>query len=69
MLSDSTISSDLGKYTVIIDGTNFMASSKNYFGLWSTIWLDFTFWKMTFSMALPTPYIWNFVSVIVEPAQ
>ena len=69
MLSDSTISSDLGKYTVIIDGTNFMAASKKSFGLWFTIWLDFTFWKMTFLMALPTPCIWNFVPLIVEPAQ
>ena len=29
MLSGSTISSDLGKYTVIIDDTNFMAVSEN----------------------------------------
>ena len=32
MLSGSTISSDLGKYTAIIDGTNFMAASENYLG-------------------------------------
>ena len=29
MLSGSTISSDLGKYMVIIDGANFMAASEN----------------------------------------
>ena len=32
MLSGPTISSDLGKYTVVIDGTNFMAASENYLG-------------------------------------
>ena len=57
MLSDSTISSDLGKYTVIIDGPNFMAASENYLGVWTTIWSDFTFQKMTFLMVLPTPSI------------
>ena len=50
MLSGSTISSDLGKYTVIIDGTNFMAASENSLGVWTTIWPDFTFRKMTFLM-------------------
>ena len=29
MLSGSTISSDLGKYAVFVDGTNFMAASKS----------------------------------------
>ena len=29
MLSGSTFSSDLGKYTVIIDNTNFIAASEN----------------------------------------
>ena len=42
MLSGSTISSDLGKYTVIIDGTNFMAASEFFWGVWTTIWPDFT---------------------------
>ena len=37
MLSGSTISSDLGKYTVIIDDTNLMAASENYLGVWTTI--------------------------------
>ena len=53
MLSCSTISSDLSKYTVIIDGTNFMGASENFLGVWSTIWPDFTFWKMTFLMVPP----------------
>ena len=48
MLSGSTILSDLGKYTAIIDGTNFMAASENSLGVWTTIWPDFTFRKMTF---------------------
>ena len=43
MLSGSTISFDLGKYTVIIDGTNFMATPENSLGLWTTVWLDFNF--------------------------
>ena len=30
--------------------TNFMTASENSLGLWTTIWLDFTFWKMTFLM-------------------
>ena len=29
MLSGSTISSNLGKYSVIIDGTNFIVASEN----------------------------------------
>ena len=62
MLSDSTISSDLGKYKVIIDGTNFMAASENYLGVWTTIWPGFTFRRMQFLMVPPT-------SSIVEPAQ
>ena len=48
MLSGSTISSDLGKYTVIIDDTNLMAASENSLGVWTTIWPDFTFRKTTF---------------------
>ena len=52
MLSNATISSDLGKYTVIIDDTNLMAASESYLGVWTTIWPDFTFWKMTFLMVL-----------------
>ena len=57
MLSGSTISSNLGKCTVIIYGTNFMAASENYLGVWNTIWPDFTFQKMTFLMVPPTPSI------------
>ena len=57
MLSGSTISSDLGKYTVIIDDTNFMAASENYLGVWTTIWPDFTFRKMTSFMVPPTSSI------------
>ena len=50
MLSGSTISSDLGKYTVIIDGANFMAAQKILwlygpqsgltllFGKWRFLW-------------------------------
>ena len=54
ILSDSTISSDFGKYTVIIDDTNFMAGSENYLSGSTRIWPDFTFRKMTFLMVLPT---------------
>ena len=57
MLSGSTISSDLGKYTVIIDYTNFMAASENYLGVWTTIWPEFTFRKSMFLMVLPTSSI------------
>ena len=57
MLSDSTISSDLGKYKVIIDGTNFMAASENYLGVWTTIWPDFPFRQMTFLVVTPTSSI------------
>ena len=57
MLSCSTISSDLSKYAVIIDGTNFMAASENFLGVWSTIWPDFTFRKMTFLMVSSTSSI------------
>ena len=45
MLSGSTISSDLGEYTVIIDDINFMAASENSLVVWTTIWPDFTFGK------------------------
>ena len=57
MLSGSTISSNLGNYAVIIDGTNFMAASENSLGVWTTIWPNFTFWKITFLMVPPTPSI------------
>ena len=57
MLSGSIISSNLGNYTVIIDDTNFMAASENYLGVWTTIWPDFTFRKMTFLIVLATPSI------------
>ena len=60
MLSGSNISSDLGKYTVIIDGTNFVAEKS--LGVCTTIWPDFTFRRMAFLMVPPT-------SSIVEPAQ
>ena len=43
MLLGSTISSDLGNYTVIIDDTNFMAASENSLCLWTTIWPYFFF--------------------------
>ena len=71
MLSGSTISSDLGKYTVIIDDTNLMAGSENSLGVWTTIWSDFTFQKMTFLIVSPMSFIEDFamVSLIVEPAQ
>ena len=71
MLSGSTISSDLGKYTVIIDDTNLMAGSENSLGVWTTIWPDFTFQKMTFLIVSPMSSIEDFamVSLIVEPAQ
>ena len=48
MLSGSTISSDLGSYTVIIVDTNLMAASENSLCVWTTIWPDLTFWKITF---------------------
>ena len=57
MLSGLTISFDLDKYTVIIDGRNFMAASENSLGVWTTIWPDFTFRKMTFLMVPPTSSI------------
>ena len=57
MLAGSTISSDVGKYTVITDGTNFMSASENYLGVWTTIWTDFTFRKMTSFMVPPTSSI------------
>ena len=57
MLPGSTISSDLGKYTVIIDDTNFMAASENSLGVWTTSWPEFTFRKMTILMVPPTPSI------------
>ena len=47
ILSGLTISSDLGKLTVIIDDTNLMAASENSLGLWTTNWPDFTFRKIT----------------------
>ena len=57
MLSGSTVSSDLGKYTTIIDDANFMAASENSLGVWTTIWSEFTFLKMMFLMVLPTSSI------------
>ena len=57
MISGSTISSDLGKYTVIIDDTNFMAASENSLGVWTTIWPEFTFRKSMFLMVLLTSSI------------
>ena len=53
----STISSDLGQYTVIINDTNFMIGSENSLGVWTTSWPYFTFRKMTFLMVLPTSSI------------
>ena len=50
MLSRSTISSDVGTYTVIIDGTNFMAASENSFGAWTTIWPYFLMVPLTSSI-------------------
>ena len=57
MLSGSTISSNLGKWTIIIDSTNLMAVSENSLDVWTTIWPDFTFRKMTFLMVPPTSSI------------
>ena len=68
MLSGSTISSDLGKYTVMIDDTNFMAASENSLGVCTTIWPNFTFQKMTFLMVPPLLSIGTMVSLIVELA-
>ena len=65
MLSGSTISSDLGKYTVIIDSINFMAASENYLGVWTTIWPDFTFREMTFLM-VPSTYSRTLFLLVVE---
>ena len=62
MLSGLTISSDSGKYTAIIDSTNFMVASENYLGVWTTIWPGFTFRRMLFLVVPPT-------SSIVEPPQ
>ena len=59
-LSGSTISSDLGKCTVILDGTNFMAAWENSLGVWTTIWHDFNFWKMTLLIVLPMSFIGTF---------
>ena len=53
ILAASTISSDLGNYKVIVDGTSFMATSENYLCVWTTIWPDFTFRKMKFLMVPP----------------
>ena len=60
MLWDSTISSDLGKYTVIMDGKNFMTASENFLSVWTTIWPEFTLRKMTLLMIPPTPSIGSF---------
>ena len=57
ILSGSTISSDIGKYTVIIDDTNFMTASENSLGVWATIWPDFTFQKMTILIVSPSSSI------------
>ena len=57
MFSGSTISSDLGKYTVIIDDTNLMAASENYLGVGTATWSDSTFQKMTFLMVSSTSSI------------
>ena len=59
MLSESTNSSDLDKHTVIIGCTNFMAASGNSLRVWTTIWPDFTFWKMTFLTVPPMSSIGN----------
>ena len=48
MLSGSTISCDLGEYTVIIDDINFMVASENSLVVWTTVWPDFTFGKWRF---------------------
>ena len=57
MLSGSTISSDLGKYTIIKDDKNFMAASENSLGVWTIICAEFTFREMMLLMVLPTPSI------------
>ena len=53
ILSGSTISSDLAMYTVTIDGENFIVASEHSLGVWTIIWPDFTFRKMTFLMVVP----------------
>ena len=72
MLSSSTISSDIGKYTVIIDDTNFMTASENSLGVWATIWPDFLYFSKNddfdcFAFILYCDFV--MVSLIVEPAQ
>ena len=57
MLSGSTISSDLGKYKVIIDGKKCHGSIRKFFGCMTTISPDFAFRKMTFLMVPPTLFI------------
>ena len=54
-ITGSTISSDLGKYTGIKDGTNFMSPPESYLGVWTTKWPDFTFRRMTFLIVSSTP--------------
>ena len=71
MLSGSSNSSNLGKYTVIIDGTNFMVASESSLGVRTTIWPGFTFSENDVFDGFTYVIQWDFamVSLIVEPAQ
>ena len=72
MLSGSTISSDLSKYRVIIDGTNFMAGSiRKFFGCMdhNQPWLYFSENDGFDGCACIIHWDFALVSLIAEPAQ
>ena len=69
-LSGSTISSDFGKYTVIIDGTNFVAASENSLCVDHNLACLYSSENDVFDGSTYAIH-WAFamVSLIVEPAQ
>ena len=69
MLSGSTVSSDLGKYTLIIDDANLMAASENSMGVWTTIWPVFSENEVFDGFAYVIHWDFTMVCFIVEPAQ
>ena len=70
IFSPSTISFDLGKYTVITNSTNFMAGSENFLGYGPKSALTLLFGNEVFDgFAYVIHWKFAMVSLIVEPAQ
>ena len=68
ILAGSTISSDVGKYTVITDGTNFMSASENYLDH-NLAWLYFSENDIFHGSAYVIHWDFAMMFLIAEPGQ